>query len=137
MLFHSQTTQSLSILTLSCSLQWALSLDSNASRFSTLEQRAREVYIRTLWNGQYLEYDSSTSGHHNSIMADMMAGESIGSLLLLSLPSISHPSSFPTTPLHSPLHILSHPTILPSLIYVLPSSALPHSEHFCPRLILP
>lgn len=61
----------------------ALSLDSNASRFSTLEQRAREVYIRTLWNGQYLEYDSSTSGHHNSIMADMMAGESIDSLLPL------------------------------------------------------
>ena len=34
------------------------------------------MYVRTLWNGQYLHYDSSSSMHHDSIMADMMAGES-------------------------------------------------------------
>ena len=105
----------------------ALSLDSNASRFSTLEQRAREVYIRTLWNGQYLEYDSSTSGHHNSIMADMMAGESIGPLLLLSLPL-------------SLIPLLSLPLlfILLSISYLFPPFCPPSSTSFpplpCPTL---
>ena len=47
----------------------------NEILFSSLEKRAREVYVRTLWNGQYLYYDSSSSTHHDSIMADMMAGK--------------------------------------------------------------
>lgn len=36
--------------------------------------RAREVYISTLWNGEYFDYDSSKSDHHDSIQADMLAG---------------------------------------------------------------
>jgi len=37
-------------------------------------ERARSVLIDTLWNGHYLNYDSSNSKHSKSIMADMCAG---------------------------------------------------------------
>ena len=48
--------------------------DTSYEKFCKLAVRAREVYNKTLWNGTYLNYDSSDSGHHDSIMADMMAG---------------------------------------------------------------
>ena len=44
-------------------------------KFLDYEKRAKSVYITKLWNGQYLHYDSSTNVHHDSIMADMMAGK--------------------------------------------------------------
>lgn len=37
-------------------------------------EKGKKSYISSLWNGFYLNYDSSSSGHHNSIMADMLAG---------------------------------------------------------------
>lgn len=43
--------------------------------YKKLAERARKVYIDKLWNGRYLDYDSSNSAHHDSIMADMMAGQ--------------------------------------------------------------
>jgi len=43
--------------------------------YRDLAHKARDVYLRTLWNGRYLNYDSSTSHHHDSIMADMLAGQ--------------------------------------------------------------
>jgi non-lysosomal glucosylceramidase len=43
-------------------------------KYAGMAERAREVYNRVLWNGTYLNYDSSNSAHHDSIMADMMAG---------------------------------------------------------------
>ena len=36
--------------------------------------KARVIYLQTLWNGMYLNYDSSTSEHSTSIMADMCCG---------------------------------------------------------------
>lgn len=45
------------------------------TKFQDYSLRAREVYIRKLWNGTYLNYDSSNSTHFNSIMSDMMAGQ--------------------------------------------------------------
>ena len=33
-----------------------------------------QVYLKSLWNGKYLDYDNSKSDHHDSIMADMLAG---------------------------------------------------------------
>ena len=48
---------------------------SHAVYYSELAARARSVYIAKLWNGRYLNYDSSTSGHHDSIMSDMLAGQ--------------------------------------------------------------
>jgi len=35
---------------------------------------ARDVYTKVLWNGTYYNYDNSASSHHDSIQADMMAG---------------------------------------------------------------
>ena len=49
-------------------------ISRNGENFFGYEKRAKSVYISKLWNGQYLHYDSSTNVHHNSIMADMMAG---------------------------------------------------------------
>ena len=47
----------------------------SSSYYSDLASRARAVYVQQLWNGRYLNYDSSASEHHDSIMADMMAGQ--------------------------------------------------------------
>jgi len=57
--------------------EMALIMDdsSRASHYLSLAQRARNVYISVLWNGKYLNYDSSSSKHHDSIMADMLAGQ--------------------------------------------------------------
>ena len=43
-------------------------------KYSSLAEKASEVYTSQLWNGEYFNYDSSNSPHHDSIMADMMAG---------------------------------------------------------------
>jgi non-lysosomal glucosylceramidase len=48
--------------------------DASYDKYIDLAVRARDVYNKTLWNGSYLNYDSSTSSHHDSIMSDMMAG---------------------------------------------------------------
>jgi hypothetical protein len=64
-----------------------------AEKYAAISIKAREVYIRELWvpdsssdepnsksgsgsgsSGGYLKYDSSNSGHSDSIMADMLAG---------------------------------------------------------------
>jgi non-lysosomal glucosylceramidase len=37
-------------------------------------ERAQKVYERLLWNGEYYNYDASTSKHHDSVMADQLAG---------------------------------------------------------------
>ncbi len=36
--------------------------------------RARQAYGARLWNGEYFQYDASRSRHHDSIMADQLAG---------------------------------------------------------------
>lgn len=46
-----------------------------ASKYTELAKAARKVYVSELWNGKYLNYDSSDSDHHDSIMADMLAGQ--------------------------------------------------------------
>jgi hypothetical protein len=48
---------------------------SNQLHYSNLAKRARTVYVSTLWNGRYLDYDSSNAPHSCSIMADMLAGQ--------------------------------------------------------------
>ncbi len=35
---------------------------------------AKKSYSEKLWNGKYYNYDSSRSGHHDSIMSDQLAG---------------------------------------------------------------
>ena len=48
---------------------------ASVSHYTSVASRARTVYIKKLWNGRYLNYDSSRSAHHDSIMADMLAGQ--------------------------------------------------------------
>lgn len=47
---------------------------STAQHYKNKAVKARASYISALWNGKYLNYDSSDQSHHDSIMADMMAG---------------------------------------------------------------
>lgn len=43
-------------------------------RFVEVLNKAKESYEIKLWNGKYYNYDCSTSGYHDSIMADQLAG---------------------------------------------------------------
>lgn len=47
----------------------------NFVRFTEIGDRARTVFQKQLWNGVYFDYDNSLSSHHDSIMADMLAGQ--------------------------------------------------------------
>ena len=55
-------------------------------RFLLLHSRAQSVYMSKLWNGSYLLYDSSSSYHSDSIMADSMCGHAYSRLC--GLPSV-------------------------------------------------
>jgi len=48
---------------------------ASAAIYSAKAERARGVYMTKLWTGSYIKYDSSTSTHNDSIMADMMCGQ--------------------------------------------------------------
>jgi len=43
--------------------------------YSELLERGKKSYEEKLWNGEYYNYDSSSSAHHDSIMADQLAGQ--------------------------------------------------------------
>jgi len=44
------------------------------SFYEELCSKAATVFESKLWNGKYFNYDSSSSGHHDSIMADQLCG---------------------------------------------------------------
>ena len=46
-----------------------------AREYDALFQKGRKAYVDILWNGSYLNYDCSKSGHQDSIMADQFAGQ--------------------------------------------------------------
>jgi len=46
-----------------------------AGKFLAWFSQGQAAYESKLWNGTYFNYDSSHSRHHNSIMADMLAGQ--------------------------------------------------------------
>src|SRR5690348_11977320 len=46
-----------------------------AASYNALLEQAKQSYHEKLWNGQYYNYDASSSPHHNSIMTDQMAGQ--------------------------------------------------------------
>ncbi|XP_076443638.1 non-lysosomal glucosylceramidase-like isoform X2 [Babylonia areolata] len=43
-------------------------------RYSAILQRGKKSFEEKLWNGRYFDFDTSQSGHHDSIMADQLAG---------------------------------------------------------------
>ncbi len=49
--------------------------DTAAASYDTQLRQATAVYESALWNGTYYNYDGSTSGYHDSIMADQLAGQ--------------------------------------------------------------
>ena len=49
----------------------AAAADAYRARYET----GRAAFDSTLWNGEYYDYDASTSRQHDSIMADQMAGQ--------------------------------------------------------------
>ncbi len=49
--------------------------DETAERFCQWLENGKKAYERKLWNGRYYNYDSSHSRQHDSIMADMLAGQ--------------------------------------------------------------
>ena len=49
--------------------------DMMAKDYFERAQRAKRIYRASLWNGLYLNYDTSGSAHSDSIMADMLAGQ--------------------------------------------------------------
>ncbi len=53
----------------------ALGQRESAERYSIIFKQGQSAYERKLWNGQYYNYDSSSSAQHDSIMADMLAGQ--------------------------------------------------------------
>ena len=38
---------------------------AHASQFEQLARWAQQAYVQGLWNGRYLEYDTSDSTHHD------------------------------------------------------------------------
>ncbi len=48
---------------------------SEAHEYRLQLNKAQSAYEDRLWNGEYYNYDSSTSKHRDSIMADMLAGQ--------------------------------------------------------------
>lgn len=45
-----------------------------AKNYQSTFDRGQKVYEDSLWNGAYYDYDASSSKHHDSIMADQLAG---------------------------------------------------------------
>lgn len=46
-----------------------------ARQYRATLARGQAAYQQKLWNGQYFNYDSSRNRHHDSIMADQLAGQ--------------------------------------------------------------
>lgn len=49
--------------------------DELAAEYRATFEKGRKVYEEKLWNGSYFDYDASTSKHHDSVMADQLAGQ--------------------------------------------------------------
>jgi non-lysosomal glucosylceramidase len=59
--------------------------------YTEMYEKARDSYDKKLWNGKYYKYDCSSNSHHDSIMADQLAGEWYARAC--DLPSIVPPSN--------------------------------------------
>lgn len=51
-----------------------LDLTKDKNRYTEILERGKIAFEEKLWNGQYYDFDTSNSGHHDSIMADQLAG---------------------------------------------------------------
>ncbi|XP_053405634.1 non-lysosomal glucosylceramidase-like [Mercenaria mercenaria] len=51
-----------------------LNEQDDLEKYTSILNKAKESYEIKLWNGHYYNYDCSTCGNHDSIMADQLAG---------------------------------------------------------------
>ncbi|KAK2157826.1 hypothetical protein LSH36_184g11041 [Paralvinella palmiformis] len=64
-----------------------LGKDDDSEKFSKILEKGKQAFQRKLWNGNYYNYDSSSSSHHDSIMADQLAGHWYSLEVTLSRPA--------------------------------------------------
>ncbi|KAL5005060.1 hypothetical protein ScPMuIL_018516 [Solemya velum] len=51
-----------------------LEKNEDVAKYGEILDRGKVSYEKKLWNGKYYNYDSSTSGYHDSVMAGQLAG---------------------------------------------------------------
>jgi non-lysosomal glucosylceramidase len=64
----------LAALRMFCEMATILEQPDDCLYFRSILDKGMASFERKLWNGKYYNYDSSGSGHHDSIMADQLAG---------------------------------------------------------------
>lgn len=64
----------LAALKVLCNMAEELNQYKDLAKFSEVLERGKKSFEQKLWNGSYYNYDSSNSGHHDSIMSDQLAG---------------------------------------------------------------
>ncbi|KAK3608169.1 hypothetical protein CHS0354_034127 [Potamilus streckersoni] len=57
-----------------CEMAQKMGQENDRIKFAEILNRGMQSFEKKLWNGEYYNYDSSTCGHHDSIMADQLAG---------------------------------------------------------------
>jgi len=65
----------LASLSAAAALADALGKTEEAAHYRAIYEKGQSSYEKKLWNGRYFNYDSSRSRHHDSIMADQLAGQ--------------------------------------------------------------
>jgi len=65
----------LACLTAAIAMSEVLGEPEVGREYSEILLKGKKSYHEKLWNGQYYNYDSSASYHHDSIMADQLAGQ--------------------------------------------------------------
>jgi len=49
--------------------------EASAKRYEEMATKCRALYLSKLWNGQYIEYDETSSAHSKSVMAAQLVGD--------------------------------------------------------------
>ncbi|XP_041367827.1 non-lysosomal glucosylceramidase-like [Gigantopelta aegis] len=52
-----------------------LGFDEDQAKYAEVLERGKKSYQDKLWNGRYYNFDCSQHGHHDSVMADQLAGQ--------------------------------------------------------------
>lgn len=64
----------LACLSAAAAIASELGREDRVTEYQALLARAEGAYDKKLWNGEYYDYDASGSPHHDSVMADQLAG---------------------------------------------------------------
>ncbi|XP_050400246.1 non-lysosomal glucosylceramidase isoform X1 [Patella vulgata] len=65
----------LAALRMLCEMAFILGKTEDVDKFAAILKLGAKSYQDKLWTGKYYQYDSSNSGHHDSIMADQLSGQ--------------------------------------------------------------